>query len=79
MFHSEESCGSCLYYMASAKICRRYPPAPIMVGVDQGMSGLAGMGPKPIVMAYFPSMTPQGWCGEYEAEPKEINSHAGNS
>jgi len=67
MMLEEENCGACAFYMAAAKVCRRMPPTPIMLGVKQG---LATVNPEPVIMAYFPSMLPQGWCGEFmEADP----------
>lgn len=54
-------CGNCVYYMADPKVCRRYPPIPVMIGVQQGLT------PKPVVSSYFPPMDPGGWCGEHEA------------
>ena len=58
----QDSCGNCVFYMVATRVCRRLPPHPIMVGVKQG---LAGIQPEPVVMSYFPSMMPTGWCGEY--------------
>lgn len=63
MFSLEEKCSNCLFYMASPKVCRRYPPRPMMVGVKQGIVNVAQQ--EPLIMAYFPSMLPTGWCGEY--------------
>lgn len=64
MLVQEESCGSCVFYMASPKVCRRYPPTPIMIGVRQGIAQV--MGNEPVIQATFPGMAPNGWCGEYK-------------
>lgn len=59
-----EECGSCAFYMASPKVCRRFPPVPLMIGVRQGIAQLAQ--PEPIIQAFFPNMMATGWCGEYQ-------------
>lgn len=59
----EESCSNCQFYMASPHVCRRHPPVPILLGVEQ--ASFAGMQPKPVIQAYFPNMMPNGWCGEH--------------
>jgi hypothetical protein len=55
-------CGNCVYYMEDPKVCRRYPPTPMIVGMQQGLTQ-----PRAIINCYFPSMDPNGWCGEHEA------------
>lgn len=60
----EESCGNCRFYMAGPKVCRRGPPTPLMVGVKKGISGM--LGDEPMVVAYFPPMMPNGWCGAHK-------------
>lgn len=65
MMLEEETCGTCEFYMAATRVCRRLPPTPIMLGLKEGLAG-----PEPVIMAYFPSMMPNGWCGEFQqAEP----------
>lgn len=59
------SCASCVFYMASPKACRRYPPTPLMVGVKQGIASLSQQ--EPLIASYFPTILPTGWCGEYIA------------
>lgn len=56
-----ESCGNCRFWMASARVCRRLPPIPIMIGLKQGLAGQ-----EPAINAYFPVMGNNGWCGEYK-------------
>lgn len=63
MLVQEESCASCVFYMASPKVCRRNPPSPIMIGVRQGIAQLTQQ--EPVIQAFFPNMMPNGWCGEY--------------
>ncbi len=62
-------CGTCVFYMTSPKVCRRYPPTPIMVGVRQGLAAVSQQ--EPLVMAFFPSMNSTGWCGEYQQVRQE--------
>lgn len=70
----EECCGNCQFYMASPKVCRRYPPKPIMVGVKQGISQISQQ--EPLILAYFPVMMPTGWCGEHRPmdDPEPIEN-----
>lgn len=67
MFDSEEQCGTCHFYFMGAKVCRRYPPAVLMVGMKQSLA-LAGQG-EPAIGTYFPFMGPTGWCGEWKSPP----------
>lgn len=69
-----ENCGNCEFYMAAAKVCRRYPPVPLMLGAKQGLAGQ-----EPAIMAYFPSMTPAGWCGEHQLIPEAENNYVGTN
>lgn len=64
----EECCSNCQFYMASPKVCRRYPPKAMMIGVKKGIASLTG--DEPMIMSYFPTMMPNGWCGEYQPEDK---------
>lgn len=64
MFAQEESCGTCQFYMANPKVCRRHPPVPLMIGVRQGIAQLTQN--EPVIQSVFPSMAPNGWCGEYQ-------------
>jgi hypothetical protein len=73
----EENCGTCRFYMHSPHVCRRYPPKPIMVGVEQGMGLIQ---PKPVIQTYFPQMAPNGWCGDYKSiEQSGIIDHVGTA
>jgi hypothetical protein len=75
-----EGCGNCRFYMSAAKVCRRNPPTPLMVGVKRGISQITG--DEPLVQAYFPPMMPNGWCGEhifYEDSGMENINVAGTS
>lgn len=47
------SCQKCIYYHASKNWCRRYPPEHII-------------NEKGALLSYFPSVPPNGWCGEYK-------------
>lgn len=70
-----ECCGNCEFYMETTKVCRRYPPMPLMLGLRQGLAGN-----EPAVSSFFPSMMPTGWCGEYRPEASVgENNYAGNS
>lgn len=64
MFTQEETCSTCAFYMASPKVCRRYPPATLMLGVRQGIATISGN--EPVIQSVFPNMAPNGWCGEYK-------------
>lgn len=66
---SEESCSNCMFYMANMKVCRRYPPTSMIVGVKQG---LASVQPEPVIGSYFAFMAPNGWCGEWQQEPADL-------
>jgi hypothetical protein len=68
----EESCGNCRFYMASPKVCRRYPPKPMIIGVEKGISSISA--DKPVVMAYFPNMLPTGWCGEWSDSQPDVEN-----
>jgi hypothetical protein len=59
--------------MESPKVCRRYPPIPIMIGVKKAIAQL-NIEPEPVIGAYFPQMAATGWCGEYEAETGEMDA-----
>ena len=56
-----QTCQSCKYYLAQTEtqgLCRRYPPA--MLPTQEG------------VVAFFPPMLNEGWCGEHnEKETKQ--------
>lgn len=65
MLQQNVGCGTCLFYMAGPRVCRRYPPVPLMVGLKQN---IANIQQEPLVVAYFPAMSPTGWCGEYQPE-----------
>jgi len=55
-----ENCQSCKYHLALTKtqgLCRRYPPA--MLPTQEG------------VVAFFPPMLNEGWCGEHNEKETE--------
>ena len=74
MVSNQECCGNCEFYMATVKVCRRYPPIPVMLGTKQGLGGT-----EPAVAAYFPNMLSNGWCGEHRMAPDMENNYATNS
>lgn len=63
-----ERCGTCKFYMPAPKVCRRFPPVPMMVGIERAI--MAGMQDKPAITPFFPNMMPNGWCGEYKSLPQ---------
>lgn len=68
----EDTCSTCCFYMASPKVCRRYPPTPLMIGVKQGIASLAAQ--EPFIQGYFPNMMPNGWCGEHKPKISETET-----
>jgi hypothetical protein len=69
----QESCGTCHFYMASPRVCRRYPPHPMVVGIKQGLANVNQH--EPMISAFFPTMLPTGWCGEYRPEEEKMMEH----
>lgn len=59
----EANCGSCIFYMPNLRVCRRFPPTPLMVGIKQGIAQISPQ--EPVILSYYPAMMPNGWCGEY--------------
>lgn len=48
------NCANCKFYLADEALCRANPPTPVFVPtINQ-------------VVAFFPPMTPAGWCGKHE-------------
>lgn len=59
----KESCSTCRFFFAVGKVCRRYPPAVMVVGVKQS---IVGGQQEPVFAASFPQLDPNlGWCGEH--------------
>ena len=61
---SDEACGSCRFWQTDGKpegLCRRGPPAPVLIP-GNGMMG-------PTVLAIHPPRQAPDWCGEYR--PKQ--------
>lgn len=68
-------CGTCLFFFhpdanQAAGLCRRYPPAVLLVGV-QNMQGSPQ--PAAITQSGFPPMLADGWCGEHQERPRQSN------
>lgn len=66
MFVQAECCGECRFYMASTKVCRRFPPVVMIIGVKPTITNPNG---EPLFAGQFPQMAPTGWCGEFEVNP----------
>lgn len=59
-------CGNCRFFLREPNgnsWCRRYPPSPHPVS-----NMVSGVQMSQGVIAYFPPMAPNGWCGEWRAE-----------
>lgn len=63
-------CATCRFWTSEDNrqgLCRRYPPTPIMLGFGQPsiLADPTRSQPQPLIMAYFPAMMANGWCGEF--------------
>jgi hypothetical protein len=60
-----DCCLTCRFYLVSDEVCRRYPPAVLLVqGARNEPDGHRSV---------FPPMQPTGWCGEHKpAEDREV-------
>lgn len=66
-----ECCAHCRFFHlpkpdAPNGMCRRNPPAPMVVGAQQG-----ALGPVPLVTGYFPPVNRDVVCGEFRS--KEVH------
>jgi hypothetical protein len=65
-----EGCGTCVFWglppvNGSMRLCRRYPPAPLVVTYHRGEQ------PITEVEHHQPWMNQDDWCGEYKREMPE--------
>lgn len=73
------TCGNCRFGFKQDGVptiqCRYGPPAPLFLGMQQDGTPLIGqqVRAQPIVMAYFPSLMPEFWCGKWEPSKEGIN------
>lgn len=66
-----ECCAKCRHYhlpKPDAGMCRRNPPVPMIVGMQQG-----ALGPIPIVTGYFPPTNRDVVCGEFQPRAEDLN------
>lgn len=70
----EANCSNCEFYLSHMKVCRRYPPTPMVLGMKQGLGGN-----EPVISGYFPQMMPTGWCGEHRPVPNLENDYDGTA
>lgn len=65
-----QGCGNCRHGARHGQklLCRRFPPTPIPIGVQQAISG-----PVPVVFLYHPEMDPNAYCGEWAPQLATID------
>lgn len=61
MSTTNESCGTCRFWLQSDNLCRRFPATPVLVPKDGKVSRVDR------IISHFPTMMPIGWCGEWKA------------
>lgn len=68
-----DNCATCRFWKSDdgkTGLCVRYPPTPIMIGLQHpAIVADPNRSPNatPAIMSYFPSMLDFGWCGEHMA------------
>lgn len=56
---TDNNCGNCKFFLPTedpSGLCRRFPATPVVHGFP----------PMQQVVATFPPMTAEGWCGEWK-------------
>lgn len=68
---SNRKCSGCEHFLLleeSGGLCRRFPPVPMVVGMNQGPQQVLANKPRPIVpiiQPFFPRVGSEDVCGEY--------------
>ena len=69
MLINPDICLTCRFYFdqGEAGYCRRLPPVPLVTRFPRTLNGVAEIG------SYFPTMSPAGWCGEFQRREVPAN------
>lgn len=68
---STRKCSACQHFMRideAGGLCRRFPPVPMVVGMNQGPQQVLANKPRPmepIIMPFFPHVGAVDECGEF--------------
>jgi hypothetical protein len=70
-----EICANCVYFFdpgaeAVLGACRRYPPVPVFLGMQQGALVAPGGQPQaiPVIRGAFPTSARTDTCGEFKSK-----------